>query len=208
MDVKLTNGNIYRQLFEVQKELSTLPKNRTAHKYKYTDLDTVVQVIKPIMQKNNIAFVQSIGTAADGGIVLTTRIFNTESEFIEDSVMVPTITDKYLNSAQTLGMSITYMRRYSLCAMLGVTSDEDVDANTDAVKSSEELKGGNSTDAEKKEISDLLNSRYSNGHPIFSAEEKMTYASYRKNKYTAQELIDFISAAKENRLKSEGSANG
>ena len=207
METKSTNGNIYRQLFEMQKELSTLPKNKSAHNYKYTDLDTVVQAIKPIMQKNNIGFMQSIGTAANGGIVLTTRIFNTESEFIEDSVPVPIIADKYLNSAQTLGMSITYMRRYSLCAMLGLTSDEDIDANIDIVKI-DTLKGGNSTESEKQKILDLLNSRYSNGQPIFSAEEKMTYASYRKNKYTAQELIDFVSAAKENRLKSEGAANG
>ena len=117
-------------LVEVQSCLPTMPKSSQAYGYKYTDLDTITQTIKPILSKNGIGYMQSVGGLAENALTLTTRIFNKKGEYIEDTAALPTITSTKNNAAQTLGMSITYMRRYALCAMLGITSDEDTDANT------------------------------------------------------------------------------
>ena len=115
----------------VQAEMPTMPKNSQAYGYKYTDLDTITQTIKPILHKHALAYMQSIGSTMQGQVTLTTRLFNSNGQYIEDTVALPIITSTKNNEAQTLGMSITYMRRYALCAMLGITSDEDVDANTE-----------------------------------------------------------------------------
>ena len=115
----------------VQSEMPTMPKNSQAYGYKYTDLDTITQTIKPILHKHALAYMQSIGSTMQGQVTLTTRLFNSNGQYIEDTVALPVITSTKNNEAQTLGMSITYMRRYALCAMLGITSDEDVDANTE-----------------------------------------------------------------------------
>ena len=115
----------------VQSEMPTMPKNSQAYEYKYTDLDTITQTIKPILHKHALAYIQSIGSTMQGQVTLTTRLFNSNGQYIEDTVTLPVITSAKNHEAQTLGMSITYMRRYALCAMLGITSDEDVDANTE-----------------------------------------------------------------------------
>src|SRR5574344_619948 len=208
-------------LAEVQSELPTMPKSSQAYGYKYTDLDTITQTIKPILSKHGIGYMQSVGGLAENALTLTTRIFSKKGEYIEDTVALPTITSTKNNAAQTLGMSITYMRRYALCAMLGITSEEDVDANINGTTQTQgsdkptppkqearpkkpaklafEPKGGETTAEEKKEIGNLLKSKYADGEPIYSKEEMKAYSDSRKD-YTAREVIDNIKAELQKRL--------
>lgn len=199
-------------LAEVQSELPTMPKSSQAYGYKYTDLDTITQTIKPILSKHGIGYIQSVGGLTANALTLTTRIFNKKGEYIEDTAALPTITSTKNNAAQTLGMSITYMRRYALCAMLGITSDEDVDANINGIVQTQgskqtpskqeirpsqpaklafEPKGGETTPEEKKELGNLLSSKDANGKPIFTRDEMKKYSDMRKD-YTAREVIDII----------------
>ena len=205
-------------LAEVQSELPTMPKSSQAYGYKYTDLDTITQTIKPILSKYGIGYMQSVGGLTANALTLTTRIFNKKGEYIEDTAALPTITSTKNNAAQTLGMSITYMRRYALCAMLGITSDEDVDANINGTtqtapqkapapqqskkqpaKFAFAPKGGETTPAEKKEIGALLASKYANGAPVFNTCEAKKYSDMRKD-YTAREVIDAIKKVLQARL--------
>ena len=209
-------------LVEVQSELQTIQKGETAQgskfSYKYASLDTIVQEIKPILHKHGVAYMQSVGGLNVNGLTLTTRIFNNKGQYIEDTAALPVINGGS-NAAQALGMSITYMRRYALTAMLGITSDEDTDANTNGMTAKPqapapqppkqaakpkkpaqeaELKGGASTEAEKARIKELCEAKYANGAAVFSKEEKRLYCGYRKEK-TAAELIAFIENALRNR---------
>ena len=202
-------------LAEVQSELPTMPKSSQAYGYKYTDLDTITQTIKPILCKHGIGYMQSVGGLTENALTLTTRVFNKKGEYIEDTAALPTIASTKNNAAQTLGMSITYMRRYALCAMLGITSDEDVDANANLngttqtkecnkptpqklvaspkqpAKLAFEPKGGETTAEEKREIGNLLKSKYADGAPIFCKAEAKKYSDMRKD-YTAREVIETI----------------
>lgn len=200
-------------LAEVQSELPTMPKSSQAYGYKYTDLDTITQTIKPILSKHGIGYIQSVGGLTENALTLTTRIFNKKGEYIEDTAALPTITSTKNNAAQTLGMSITYMRRYALCAMLGITSDEDVDANITGIEQTHksnkptlqkqearpsqpakfafEPKGGETTPAEKKELGGLLSTKYPDGGAVFSKAEAKKYSDMRKD-YTAREVIETI----------------
>ena len=196
--------NLLATLAEVQNELPTMPKDADGYGYKYTTLDTITQTIKPILHKHGIGYMQSVGGVVASEMVLTTRIFNKEGEYIEDTAALPVIVSSKNNAAQTLGMSITYMRRYALCAMRGITSDEDVDANAKIIIQQKkqtlnfEPKGGNSTPEEIARIKELTHALYANGQRIFSNDEINTYSSMRKDK-TAQELISFIENALRNR---------
>jgi glutamine synthetase type III len=189
-----------------QAEFPTMPKNKDGYNYKYTDLDTIVQTIKPIMKKYNLAFLQSVGGL--DSVTITTRIFHTSGQYIEDTVSLPTIQSNKMNNAQVLGAVITYMRRYTLCALLGITCDEDVDcfvqtaANASKPKASPAPfapKGGETTQAEKDRLNALCHAKYANGQNVFSVDEINTYLGYRKDK-TAAELIQFIENALKNRM--------
>ena len=62
-----------------------------------------------------------------------------------------------------------------------------------------EPKGGETTAEEKKEICNLLESKYTDGAPIFSKEEMKAYSDSRKYR-TAREVIDSIKAELQKRL--------
>lgn len=127
-------------LFQAQAEFETLPKNKQGYGYKYTDFDSVVKHIKPILAKYKLGFMQTVTTMQTGESLspaLTTRLFHSSGQFIEDTILLPSMqmSDKRPNNAQNLGASITYMKRYALCAMLGISCDEDTDATLSQEKS-------------------------------------------------------------------------
>lgn len=191
-------------LMDVQREIPTMPKNAKAYGYKYTDLDTITSVIKPILARHDISYMQSVGMNGQGQNILTTRIFNRDGEYIEDSTILPIIQGTKNNSAQTLGMAITYMRRYALCAMFGITSDEDVDANTFNAPQQQQQQAPqnvqnvtnamNGTVTETRnigvEIKNLLESVDANGMEIFTETDKERFRAECKSKGLSAVLSD------------------
>ena len=166
-------GDLLAALVEIQNEIPTMPKDSQAYGYKYADLDTITKVIKPVLFKHGVGYLQSVGQGVSG-LTLTTRFFHKSGQWIEGEALLPVITNTKSNAAQSMGMSITYMRRYALSAMLGITSDEDTDANFSApqkplspeafgMKKASERKS-KFTDAEKAEMA-----KWNDG--TFTAEE-------------------------------------
>lgn len=188
-------------LMDVQREIPTMPKNAKGYGYYYTDLDTITSVIKPILARHDISYMQSVGMNEQGQNILTTRIFNRVGEFIEDSTILPIVQSAKNNSAQTLGMSITYMRRYMLCAMFGITSDEDVDANTfnqqntqppQSIQNVANAMNGTVTETKNigVEIKNLLESVDANGMAIFTETDKERFRAECKSKGLSAVLSD------------------
>lgn len=183
-------------LADAQAELPTMPKSSQAYGYKYTDLDTIVQTIRPILHKHGLAYIQSVG-GSDACFALTTRLFHKSGQYIEDTATIPAITGAKNNAAQLLGMGITYMRRYALCAMLGITSDEDVDANVPqgnahtptSPKKAQAKKGGEKTaysftEAEAAEMREMFDSGF-----FPPEEQERIRESLRKRESTASEVL-------------------
>lgn len=94
-------------------------------KNKYAPLEEIIKAVTPTMVKHGLSHFQS--TSAEGdNIVVTTVLMHTSGEFIEsDPLRLP----MGKTNAQGAGSSITYARRYSLCALLGIAAEEDDDAN-------------------------------------------------------------------------------
>ena len=203
---------LLKSMAEAQFEFPTMAKSSQAYGYKYADLDSITMAIKPILHRHGLAYMQSVGYSESGKHTLTTRIFSVGGQFIEDTTVLPEVASAKNNAAQTLGMSITYMRRYALCAMLGITSDEDTDAQprkefptTPPVKEQFQkkaqkppMKGGDNTEEEKARLNALCTAKYADGTRVFSHDEIIMYQSYRADK-TAKELIAFIENALRNR---------
>lgn len=87
-------------------------------KTKYADLAAVLNAARKPLSANGLAIVQTIG---DG--VLHTRLLHTSGQWIasEHPLLMS-------GRPQEIGSALTYARRYSLSALIGIAADEDDDA--------------------------------------------------------------------------------
>lgn len=194
---------LFAAVLKAQGDFETLPKDKQGYGYKYTDLDTVISYLRPILKSNGIGFMQTL-TTIEGKSGLTTRLFNAEGEWIEDTTFLPEVQLKGTNPAQNMGAAITYMKRYALCAILGISSDEDTDAvveNKPAPKDALKfkLKGGEDTPEEHNKIKALLDTKDKDGKLIF--EKEQTEVIRWRHERTAAEVIDYLEKEKAKRTE-------
>lgn len=106
-------------------------------KSKYATLGSVWEVCRKPLADNGLSIVQSpIAPLGDlNAIGLTTRLFHSSGEYLEDTMYITMEASK--NNAQAAGKIITYLRRYALSAMLGIVADEDNDGNAPDNKNGE-----------------------------------------------------------------------
>lgn len=97
-------------------------------KNKYADLGSVIKAVAPALKANNLSYSQLV-TGDDGKIGVTTILMHTSGEWIQSTMMMRLASDKGLSMAQSAGAIISYLRRYSLSALLGVYADEENDSN-------------------------------------------------------------------------------
>ena len=94
--------------------------------YKYAPLDEVLNLVRPILSKHGLSIVQA-PIMADGMVGVTTTLLHESGEWIE---FEPILLKMDKNTAQGAGSAITYARRYSISAVLGISSEDDDDANS------------------------------------------------------------------------------
>lgn len=124
--------NLYKALAAFQSEVPNIYKNSQGYGYKFADLGEINDIIKPILTKHGLGYLQPLE-----GEDLKTIIFHAESgESIESTVHIPQdVQLAKMNVFQVIGSGITYYRRYSLSSMLGLITDEDADAAGEQLKS-------------------------------------------------------------------------
>jgi len=94
-------------------------------KSKYSPLEEIISTIRPHLAKNGLSFFQSTTTEAEN-ICVTTLILHSSGEYIESE---PLKLPMGKVTAQGAGSAVTYARRYSLCAALGIAAEDDDDGN-------------------------------------------------------------------------------
>lgn len=130
---EMTNS-LFKALIEAAPEISSIGKSKQAYGYKYATLDSLIDMLRTVLPKHGLWYVQ-MPTRQNGVSALTTRVFHTSGEWIEDSIeMTDTELQGKANDTQRVGASITYYRRYALSAIFGVAADEDVDGNINNVR--------------------------------------------------------------------------
>src|SRR5699024_7660953 len=94
---------------------------------KYVPLENVVEAITQEAPNHGLSFVQWALNDEQGRVGVATMLMHESGEWIEfDSVHMKA--DK--ETAQGAGALITYLKRYSLSAVFGITSDQDDDGNS------------------------------------------------------------------------------
>ena len=102
-------------------------KNNPFFRSKYVPLENVVEAITQEAPKHGLSFVQWALNDESGRVGVATMLMHESGEFIEfDAVHMKA--DK--ETAQGAGALISYLKRYSLSAVFGITSDQDDDGNS------------------------------------------------------------------------------
>lgn len=90
-------------------------------KSKYASLENIIATTRATLAKHGLAVTQ----LPIGDNELTTILLHKSGEFIETTVRL----NAKDRTPQAIGSAITYMRRYTLSAILGLATDEDDDGN-------------------------------------------------------------------------------
>ena len=122
--------NLITDLIKFQSQVPIIPKtcsnpffSQGRKKAMYADLATVIDVCKPVLNKNNLAVIQSL-KAIDGKNQLVTILCHSSGETLESNIYLPEIAD-----SQKLTAAVTYLRRASYLAIVGLVGDDDSDGN-------------------------------------------------------------------------------
>lgn len=138
-----TVAKLIGALIELQSEMGFALKDTRNEFFKssYADLATIWQLCQPLLTKNKIASVQTMGITEasydiqvfDRNKVLTgdykgthqntlvTTIYHESGEWMSSEALINAIKP----DPQANGSAITYMRRYQLCAILGIIQHDD-----------------------------------------------------------------------------------
>ena len=114
--------NISTAMIKVQEEIKgmTPDAKNPFFKSNYITLDGILEYIRPLLSKNQIWLVQE-AKGLENHVSVRTSLYHSSGEFLE---MEPS-----KNDPQVVGSLITYMKRYQLAALLGISSEVDDDGN-------------------------------------------------------------------------------
>jgi len=128
MKTSETISEFVKALSAAQGEFRNPERNREVnagtYKFAYTTLDCVMDAVRGPLAANGLAIIQA-AELQDGLLVVTTRIAHASGQWIESELAAKPVD----LSAQKIGATITYLRRYSLCGLLGIASEEDSDGD-------------------------------------------------------------------------------
>lgn len=119
-------GQIAAALSAAQGAMKPAAFNRINPHFKnrYADLTSVIDAARAALAANGLAVAQSV-TSDDLRVTVETLLSHKSGEWIE----AVTTMKASKPDAQGIGGTFTYAKRYALCAMLGISADEDDDGN-------------------------------------------------------------------------------
>lgn len=195
----------FQKAVESPKKSSANPAfKREGKPLKYADLDAIIKVITPALGANGLTQMQFTSSDIETKTVkVNTMLLHSSGQYmISDDLLLPAENFGKFN-AQTIGSAITYGRRYSLSAMLGIASEDDDDANT---QSQPNKKGANVQNNQKQNNPPQNNQKQNNDDEFYEHldqyKERLRAVASKTGK-TYGYLNDYIIKQANNRLGKE-----
>jgi hypothetical protein len=92
---------------------------------RYADLASVLNACRDALNEEGLAVVQTVERLPEGGCFLRSTLLHTSGEQISSEYPVCPVKP----DPQALGSAVTYARRYSLMALVGIAPEDDDDGN-------------------------------------------------------------------------------
>lgn len=124
----LETSKLAKAMLAVQRDMQPATKDATNPfcKNKYATLNSVMDACRPVLNQHGIWLTQLPMPAPDslgpGHIGLLTKLTHVESGQWQSSFAVAPLPK---DDPQGMGSALTYLRRYALTAMLGMTTEDD-----------------------------------------------------------------------------------
>ena len=178
-------SKIYGQLLQFQNKLRKVNKDAKGYNYSYASFDNVVETIAPELTVQGLGYTHTF----DGQDIVCT-LFNTEGETITSKLTLSTEILKGMNASQSMGAAITYARRYTLTAILGLVTDDDTDGVVNTPKTNKVVSQKQNMDDNKAwlNVKSVEFERVSVQVPNYSADDlvKLARKKYKVSKETEQ----------------------
>jgi hypothetical protein len=145
-------NELFTALAKAQSEMQSAQKasENPYFKSRYADLEEVVNSSRPALTKNGLAVLQQIVLNDDGQSLLHTILAHSSGQFIESRMRI--VPPK--NDIQSFGSYLTFLRRYSYAALIGVvTGEQDDDGEVAMVEARQIIAKGPSNKYNPKEQS-------------------------------------------------------
>ena len=132
--------------------------------FKYADLAACLEVCREPLSKNGLAVIQipSHYDSATKKINVATMLCHSSGQYIKGELEI--IVTK--PDAQGIGSAITYARRYSLCAMVGIAQDDD-DANASCGIEPKQQQQPKQQQPAKAEQPEVITSTHNGGNMVY-----------------------------------------
>src|SRR5690606_10327152 len=140
VDAEQARRAYFEALAAAQEEMPEVPKSRTAqiatrsgasYSYRYAALEDITRTIRPILRKHGLSYAWDV-TQGENALVVACVLRHVDGHEERASFPVPVDSGARMSAAQANGAALTYGRRQSLVAVLGLTTaDEDIDGAGD-----------------------------------------------------------------------------
>lgn len=114
-----------QQAFDVPKKTKTA--NIKSYSYKYSTLEDLIAATRPALTANGLAVFNNVTMPGTNVVQVTAIIVHVSGQSHESDPVIFQVD----GSPQSAGAAITYGRRYTQSALLGVAAEDDMDAQTD-----------------------------------------------------------------------------
>lgn len=167
-----TIAEIAKALAEAQKHMKPIVKDETAraqaYSYRYADLATVLDAVRPALNAQGIAIVQACNASAMN-VSVTTRLIHVSGEWFESTLDL----EAESSGPQKIGSALSYARRYSLLGMVGAFPKEEDD---DAAAAMHDRKAPQTQPAPRRATPEPRNGPAASQGPVSAAVGRMAAA--------------------------------
>lgn len=117
-------AELAKALCKIQAEIKDAEKDTSGYGYKYADLSQVLSIIRPLASKYGVTYTQH--PINDGeNICVETLVVHESGQWMSSKLCMSLMQAKGMNSAQAAGSVISYIRRYVLTSIFGITQSDD-----------------------------------------------------------------------------------
>ncbi len=165
-------GEVALALSKAQASMEKLVKSTKGHDSYYAELAKCIEVSRQALSDNDLCVTQSFKPDAKYNLLLVTTIAHKSGQWFKSYFPIERVPSNRNNSLQQLGSGITYVRRYSYNASVGLAQEDDdgKSAVSNApVEKSETVNWSQQLRSLCKEH-DIIASQFANFHDIVSTD--------------------------------------